>query len=186
MQKQSTADTATAATEQTTATSQQAQHLLELLSHFDTVMMITREGKRLGARPMTIAEREPSGRIWLLTSIDAERTRALEFAPRVHLTCQSARVYLSFAGHAQVTRDRAKLDQLWKESYRLWFPEGKSAPDLALISVDLLEGEYWDQSGLKALRFLFDAAKAYVTGEEIDVSPDSHAKAVLAEKTHSA
>ena len=156
----------------------EAQHLLTLLEQFKVVMLVQREGKQLHSRPMTIAKREGS-KVWFLTTLDSTKTRALEVAPRVQLTCQSPTVYLSIAGHAALVKDRAVLESLWSEADKLWFPQGLESPDLVALSVELLEGEYWDQSGFNAIKFIFEAARAYVSGQEMDLGDESHAKVTL-------
>lgn len=154
--------------------------LLELVKGFRIAMLVTREGKSsLASRPMTIAQVEDDGTLWFMTSMTAEQTRALEFHSKVLVVCQSITVYVSVAGKAELVDDRAKIDELWSEPARLWFPEGKADPNLVLIKVSPTEGEFWDQSGLKGLRFLVDAAKSYVTGERLEPDPRSHAQASL-------
>ncbi len=154
------------------------QHLLELLKHFDTTMLVSREGKAFSARPMTILQHDANGTLWFMKAIDASEARTVEFAPRVHLVCQSTSVYLSITATARVVRDEAKLDSLWKESFKSWLPLGRATPDLALMAVQPLTGEYWDHSGAKSIKLAFEAVKAYVTGKEAPVD-DAHATANL-------
>ena len=50
-------------------------------------------------------------------------------------------------------------------------------PDLVLLSVDPEVAECWDVAGLNRLRYLFDAAKAYVTGDRAAIEDsDKHAR----------
>jgi hypothetical protein len=49
-----------------------------------------------------------------------------------------------------------------------WFPDGPDDSDLVAISVDLSDGEYWDVSGGKLVRFGIGVAKSMATGTEID------------------
>jgi general stress protein 26 len=116
---------------------------------------------------------------WFISSVDAARTRALELAPRVQLVCQSSAVHLSVSGHATLVRDAAKLEELWSEPLRAWFPDGKESADLTLVRVELGEGEFWDQSGSRGLTFIFDAAKAWLTGDAVESDPTAHARANL-------
>ena len=155
------------------------QHFFDLLKQFDFAMLVTREGKNMSARPMQISQIDERGTIWFLSEIDATRTRTLEFSPRVQLLCQSKTVYLSVAGIATVVHNRTKIDELWKESYRLWFPEGRHSRNLALIAVQPVTGEFWDQSRMKGLQFLLETARAYVTGTPVHLDPETHATATL-------
>ena len=54
---------------------------------------------------------------------------------------------------------------MWKEAWKIWFPIGKSDPNIALLKFTAHEGEYWDNAGMQGLKYVYDAAKAYVTGE---------------------
>ncbi|HEY4088470.1 MAG TPA: pyridoxamine 5'-phosphate oxidase family protein [Bryobacteraceae bacterium] len=68
----------------------------------------------------------------------------------------------------------------WSEAFRVWFPGGPSDPTLALIGVQPIDAEYWDNGGSNKLKCLFEAAKAYVKGEKPDVGdPDQHTKTSL-------
>ena len=59
------------------------------------------------------------------------------------------------------------------------FSGGRSDPDIAIIIVDPERGEYWDQSGTRGLSYMFRAAKAYVTGKDVERRPDDHGKVRL-------
>ena len=48
--------------------------------------------------------------------------------------------------------------------WRVWNPGGKDDPNLCLIAVHPVEGEYWDTAGARGVRFLVEAAKAYLSG----------------------
>ena len=57
-----------------------------------------------------------------------------------------AQQYASLTGHAEVVRDRAKIEELWQPPLRAWFPEGVETPDIALLKVTIERAEYWDSS----------------------------------------
>jgi general stress protein 26 len=83
---------------------------------------------------------------------------------------QNARRFVSVSGHARVVRDLPTIEAVWSDAWKVWFPGGKTDPDLALIAVTPTAAEYWDNKGSKGLAYLFQAAKAYVSG----TSPDTH------------
>jgi hypothetical protein len=72
-----------------------------------------------------------------------------------------------------------KIEDLWSERMRVYFPIGKDDPDLALIHVHAEAGEYWDNQGAQGLRYLFEAAKAYVTGTRPELDREVHGSAQL-------
>lgn len=157
------------------------QHFFKLLKKFEVAMMVTGGAEQRSARPMRIAQIDDQGTIWFLSSLDAERTRLLEAEPSTTLLCQSRTVFLSLTGKAQVVKDQARIDELWSAPLEVWFPEGRAAPDLVLIAVSPISGEYWDQSGAHGIRYLFEAVKAWAANEEVKTGEDIHASTPLEE-----
>jgi general stress protein 26 len=141
--------------------------LVELLREFSTAMLITHDRDRhLRARPMAIAEVEDSGKIWFLSGEDTAKVHEIEKDTHVHLALQKdPSVYLSVNGLATLVHDRSKVHELWDDSFEMWFPEGMYDPTLALIAVEPVDAEYWDNHGWQKVKTLVRAAKAYVTGK---------------------
>jgi general stress protein 26 len=144
------------------------QKVYEILDGFQTAMLVTSAADgSLESRPMQLVEVEPAGRIWLLT---AERTRKVDEVaehPEVLLVCQDERSqYLSLRGRASLIHDSARVRRLWREPLRVWFPKGPDTPDIALIAITPISAEFWDSSGANRLEYLWEAARAYVTGEQ--------------------
>ena len=77
--------------------------------------------------------------------------------------------------------DRAKIAELWDESWKIWFPAGKDDPTLTLLRIRGETGEYWDNSGFNGIKYLLEAGKAYLTGTrpDVDGDPKIHGKIVL-------
>jgi general stress protein 26 len=86
---------------------------------------------------------------------------------------------VSLYGTAEITQDRALIDELWQEAWRVWFPDGKQSADLCLLRVAPTNGEYWDVSGQREITFVFDAVKAYVTGTKPERREEDSAKVDL-------
>lgn len=153
---------------------------IAISQQFHQAMLITRSAdNKLSARPMVIAQLEDDGDLWFATDVDSGKVEDLTADPQVAVTMSGGGSYVSISGQARVVRDREKIDQLWNESWRLWFPEGKSDPRLALINVTASQGEYWSHSGIERFQFLFDAAKAYATGQRPKMDDAQHAKVKL-------
>ena len=55
-----------------------------------------------------------------------------------------SQTYVSLSGRAELVRDRAKLEELWKPELKAWFPKGLDEPDIALLRINPDQGEYWD------------------------------------------
>lgn len=156
-------------------------HLLELLKEFDESMLVTHvDGTRLEGRPMSVAEVTDTGVIWYCAGIDSGKAAQIAAHPDVAVMMQGKTKFVSLSGRAWISRDREQIDRLWKESWKLWFPEGKDDPTLCLIAVQPSEGQWWDNSGARGLRFAFEAAKAFVTGKEAHMPEgDSNARVRL-------
>ena len=99
--------------------------------------------------------------------------------PQVLVTLQGKTKFAQLSGVASIVKDRALVDRLWKEDWKVWFPKGKDDPSLCLIAVDPERGEYWDNSGAKGLAYLYRAAKAYLQGTRPGASRDQAAKVQL-------
>lgn len=154
----------------------------ELLADFDTAMLITQaHGQPLRARPMAIARVEADCRLWFFTGRDSAKVHEIQDNQEVLIVCQDEHSrYVSLSGTAELSSNRGKARELWKESYQTWFPRGVEDPDLLLISVKPREAEYWDSQGFKGLRYVFEAAKAYATGTRPQIREgEQHGKVVL-------
>lgn len=152
-----------------------------LIKDFDNAMFVTQtHTNELRARPMVIADHMDNGDLIFITSDDAPKTdEALEH-PQVNVTMQGSNKFLSLSGVASLSFDKAKIHEVWKPTWKAWFPKGKEDPSLSLIRVTARNGEYWDMSGASKIRFAFEAGKALVQGEKLDNYPEStHGKVSL-------
>ena len=99
----------------------------DLLAKFETAMLVTHTADhQLRARPMAIAQVEEGCRVWFFTGVESGKVHEIETDTHVSVVCQNDRdVYLSLSGTARLNRDRAKVDELWTEPLKTWFPEGQ-------------------------------------------------------------
>jgi len=156
------------------------RHLYDLTKGFKTAMLVTRglDGS-VHARPMAVAEMEFDADAYFSTSIDSPKIAEIEANPDVLVTFQNSSEFAAIQGKATVMRDPALIERLWSESWRMWFPKGKDDPDLCLLKVSAVQGEYWDTSGLEGLKFFFEGLKARMAGRTPDKSEVQHAKVKL-------
>jgi general stress protein 26 len=115
---------------------------------------------------MAVAEVRPDADTYFSTSIESPKIAEIEADPHVLITFQGHNEFVSIEGTATVVRDRALIDRLWAEDWRLWFPEGRDDPTLCLLKVSAERGEYWDTSGVRGVRFLFECMKAIFQGRQ--------------------
>ena len=152
-----------------------------LLKGFNAVVLITHLGERLDARPMAVARVEPDCDLWFITGADTDKAREIAENPRVHVVAQHERdTFVSLAGTARLLHDPAKIRELWKEPYRVWFPDGPEDPNIRLIHLAAEAGEFWDNAGANKAKYLLQAAKAYATGSTPKVNEgDQHGEMKL-------
>jgi general stress protein 26 len=156
------------------------KHLYELLGDFDTAMLVTRGGGgEMRARPMAVAELRPDADAYFVTSVGSPKVAEIDSYPSVTLTFQRANEFASLSGEMTIVTDRALIHRLWREPWKVWFPQGKDDPSIALLRFDARRGEYWDNSGAEGLEYVFEAVKAYATGETPATSRDQNAKVAL-------
>lgn len=152
--------------------------LLDVIGKFDSAMLITQDDSGAShARPMSIARLNDSPDLFFAASIDSPKVREIEADPQVTLTMQGGGRFAAVNGVASIVRDQALIDQLWSESWKIWFPGGKTDPNLCLISLDAMDGEYWDNAGAKSVSYIFEALKAYATGDTPKIPASQNAKA---------
>lgn len=160
-------------------------HLIALMNDLPTVMVATKDqGGPMHARPMAIAQVTDTGEVWFVTSRASAKVDEVAADARALVTGQKGNEFFSVSGSFVVVDDRQKVQRLWKDEWKIWFKNGKDDPNIVFLRFLPTVGEYWDQSGTKGLRYLFEAAKAYVTGDTIDPQQaaggkDGHAKVSL-------
>lgn len=156
------------------------RHFLELIRTFDHAMLTThgRDGT-LHARPMIVAEIDNNGDVWLMSDVRAEKVEEVGEDARASVTMQSDSRFATLSGKTEVVRDTARMQRLWNASWQVWFPEGPTDDKLVLLKVQTQHGEFWDNAGVQGAKYLYRAAKAYVSGERPQMDRDIHAKVDL-------
>lgn len=117
-------------------------------------------------RPMATHEMDEDGTMWFFTYDNSNKVAEVEEDRRVSVAFADpgSEVYVATKGTAEVVKDRAKIDELWSDVLKTWFPNGKDDPHIALLKVRIHAGEYWDRPGGKMVK-LFEMAKGALTGE---------------------
>ncbi|MEZ4674016.1 MAG: pyridoxamine 5'-phosphate oxidase family protein [Caldilineaceae bacterium] len=142
------------------------EKLNELISDIEIAMLTTQEADgTLRSRPMGTQQVEFDGDLWFFTRIDAAKVHEVQQDRHVNVSYadEDNQRYVSVSGTAQVMRDQAKIDELWNPIAKVWFPDGKDDPSLALMKVHVTQAEYWDAAANRMVQ-LAHFAKALVTG----------------------
>jgi len=156
------------------------EHVRELLGEFDTATLVTRAlDGRLHGRPMAIASVENDGTLWFVTDRTSEKTAEVDADASALVTLQSSRRFLSANGAIALVENRDKVQELWKETYKLWFDD-ENDPDIVLLKFSPSDVEYWDTSGTRGIKYAFRTARAFLSGEPAkkEEDPDVHGKVV--------
>lgn len=141
--------------------------LKEKIKDIKIAMLTTQEEDGdFHSRPMATQDIDPDGTMWFLTYDSSNKVEEIRQNNRVSLTFSDtgADTYVSTSGMAEVSADRNKIDALWNDGLKAWFPNGKEDPNIRLLKVTIHRGEYWDRPGGKMMT-LFEMAKAAVTGQ---------------------
>jgi general stress protein 26 len=135
----------------------------ELVKHQSTCLFTTRlTSLPLTTRPMAIQEVSDDGNFWFLSANDSDKNREITADPRVQLFISNPASYefLSVYGYATASRDKQKIDELWNDIAKAWFPEGKDDPRVSVIKFEPDEGFYWDTKSGKFVSLIKIAASA--------------------------
>ena len=60
-----------------------------------------------------------------------------------------------------------KLKELWSPAVEAWFPDGPEDPNVTLLKVDTISGEYWDSPGGK-IATVIALVKHKIAGEKYE------------------
>ncbi len=148
------------------------QKIREMVKDIDFCMLTTiDENRDLHSRPMSAnGEIDRNGDLWFFTGVSSHKVREVEKSPKVNVSFADPKnqQYVSITGIAELVRDRKKIEQLWKPEFKMWFPEGKDDPEVALLRIRLERAEYWD-SPSSAAAYVFNFVSSLITGKQPDM-----------------
>lgn len=103
-------------------------------------------GQTQGIRPMSVEKADDAGNLWFLSASDSHKNSEIEADPKVRIFLQGAKHsgFLTLEGHATISRDPARIDELWSPIMKTWFTGGKDDPRITVIKVTPKTGYYWD------------------------------------------
>jgi general stress protein 26 len=147
------------------------QKLREMVKDIDFCMLTTVDEKGdLHSRPMSSnGDIDANGDIWFFTGVSSLKVSEIAKLPKVNISFADPdnQHYVSISGTAELVRDRGKIEELWRPEFKLWFPQGKDDPEVALLRVRLEKAEYWD-SPSSTIGFALNFVSSLVTGKEAD------------------
>jgi len=109
----------------------------------------------LESRPMSTLRVDDEGNIWFFSDDISNKNFEIEQDARVQLFYgnPSKIEFMTIYGHAMITKDRDKINNLWHPMAKAWFTD-KDDPSLSLIMVMPTYAYYWDTRQNKMISFL--------------------------------
>jgi general stress protein 26 len=156
---------------QTSTSEDDKAKVFELVKDIKMAMLATTgPDGHMHARPMASVQKDFDGVLWFMSREHSLKIDEIEANPDVLLTYShpGRQHYISINGKARIVRDRAKINELWSEADRVWFPKGPDDPELTLLAVEIDLAEYWDAPS-SAMVHAYGYVKARLAGESPDM-----------------
>jgi general stress protein 26 len=150
-------------------------NLYQVVKHFDKAMLVTYGSSGIHARPMAIARLDETMATYLLTDLNSIKIQEISTNSHAVITFQDAAKFATLSGDL-VVDDQVSIETLWKEIWKVWFPLGKSDPNIVLLKFTPKAGDFWDNAGIQGIKYVYAAAKAYVAGERPSPNAERHSK----------
>jgi general stress protein 26 len=152
---------------------QELEKLYSQIADIEIAMMTTRRADgHLQSRAMATQKRALGADLWFVTLDTAPKLRDLDNDPHVNLSYYKDRTreWVSVSGVASVSRDRAKIHELYASDWKMWFPkEGDPRhgtpddPRMVLIGIDVHAAVFLEVNKPQPV-VLFEVVKGWLTG----------------------
>ena len=149
--------------------------LFEMIDELDTAMLTTRRSDgHLVSRAMANQKHAPGADLWFVTTEGTHKLDDLAADSHVNLAYyrDRTREWVSVAGLAKVSRDRAIIRELYMPDWKAWFPdEGDPRhgtpddPRMVLIGVDVHSAVFLEVNKPQPV-VLYEIAKGWITGTD--------------------
>ena len=151
------------------------QKLYDTIEDIEIAMMTTRRPDgHLRSRAMATQKAAAGADLWFVTCDGAAKLADLEHDPHVNLAYyrDGNREWVSVSGIASISRDRAKIHELYASDWKAWFPdEGDPRhgtpddPRMVLIGVQVHAAEFLDVNKPRPV-LLYEFVKGWLTGAD--------------------
>jgi general stress protein 26 len=145
------------------------------IESIDTAMMTTRRADgHLRSRAMANQKKADGADLWFVCREGTAKLTDLKHDQHVNLTYyrNSNREWISVSGTAVISKDRAKIRELYAPDWKIWFPEEGDArhgtpddPRMVLVGVTVHFAEFLEVNKSRPV-LLFEMVKGLVTGTE--------------------
>ena len=148
----------------------------KLYSHIDDIevaMMTTRRADgHLQSRAMATQKRAAGADLWFVTLDGMPKLDDIAADPHVNLSYYKDRTreWVSVSGLATISKDRAKIHELYAPDWKMWFPKGddprhgtRDDPRMVLIGVTVHAAIFLEVNKPQPV-VLFELVKGWLTG----------------------
>ena len=120
----------------------------ELMKKIGFAMLVTRDGEKLRARPMSAYPEREENAIYFLTDARHHKDEEVTRNTSVNLSFADAgsQKYISVTGSAAVSNDRAKVKELFSTAAKAWW-DSADDPNIHVLKVTPDDAEFWDTPG---------------------------------------
>ena len=121
--------------------------------------------------PMSHTADREANTLWFITAQGTQLVDAVTAGPTEaqYLVADNGKgLFAQISGTLALSHDRAKLEELWNPITGAWFEGGIDDPDVRMMSFTISGGEVW-VTPTSGVRFMFNIAKAQVTGTQPDM-----------------
>jgi len=147
-----------------------------VIEDIETAMMTTRRADgHLRSRAMANQKRAAGADLWFVAAEGSHKLDDLAGDPHINLSYyrDSNREWVSVSGTAIVSRDRAKIHELYAPDWSIWFPKDDrdprhgtaDDPRMVLIGVTVHAAEFLEVNKPRPV-LLFEMVKGWLTGSE--------------------
>jgi general stress protein 26 len=155
--------------------STELQKLYDLIETIDTAMMTTRRADgHLRSRAMANQKPASGADLWFVTAEGSAKLADLAQDAHVNLSYykDGTREWISVSGTASISRDRARIRELYAPDWKIWFAEEGDPrhgtaedPRMVLIGVRVHAAEFLEVNKPRAV-VLYEIVKGWATGTE--------------------
>jgi len=146
-----------------------------LIDEIEIAMLTTRRPDgHLESRAMANQKRAAGADLWFVTGEGSDKLRDIAHDPHVNLAYYKAGSYewVSASGIATLSRDRAKIQELYEPDWKAWFgqegdPRHGTADDprMVLVAVDVHAAVFFEVDKPQPV-VLFEMVKGWLTGTD--------------------
>ena len=151
------------------------EQIKEIVKKAQTCFLCTAfgSGESKGTRPMNVRHVDDRGHLWFLSASDSHKNQEIARDPSVQLFFQGSAHsdFLHLRGTASISKDRAKIQELWNPVLRTWFTDGIEDRRITVIEVAPTEGYYWDNkhgNAVAGIKMLIGAALRKTLDDSIE------------------